>query len=84
LQGLQELNVRVILGERLDFESLQHTSKGSSEPRVVRTLSGQTITADLLLLCTGQVPNTKLLRDMDPRTIVTDTGLACVLRTMQL
>ncbi|KAG1868385.1 FAD/NAD(P)-binding domain-containing protein [Suillus subalutaceus] len=85
LQGLQELNVRVILGERLDFESLQHTSKkGSSEPRVVRTLSGQTITADLLLLCTGQVPNTELLRDMDPRAVATDTGLASVLRTMQL
>lgn len=85
LQGLQELNVQVILGERLDFESIQHTSKkGSSEPRVVRTLSGKTITADLLLLCTGQVPNTGLLRDMDPRTVATDTGLACVLRTMQL
>jgi NADH dehydrogenase FAD-containing subunit len=85
LQGLQELNVRVILGERLDFASIQHTSKkGSSEPRVVRTLSGQVITADLLLLCTGQVPNTQLLRDMDPRTIATDNGLACVLRTMQL
>ncbi|KAG1769951.1 FAD/NAD(P)-binding domain-containing protein [Suillus placidus] len=86
LQGLQELNVRVILGERLDFESLQHTSamKGSSEPRVVRTLSGREISADLLLLCTGQTPNTGLLRDMDPRTVAPDTGLACVLRTMQL
>ncbi|KAG1802431.1 hypothetical protein EV424DRAFT_1647762 [Suillus variegatus] len=86
LQGLQELNVRVILGERLDFESLQRTSatQGSSEPRVVRTLSGQEISADLLLLCTGQTPNTGLLRDMDPRTVSPDTGLAHVLRTMQL
>ncbi|KAG1729446.1 hypothetical protein EDB19DRAFT_1938550, partial [Suillus lakei] len=86
LQGLQELNVRVILGERLDFESLQYTSatKGSSEPRVVRTLSGQELSADLLLLCTGQIPNTGLLRDMDPRTVAPDTGLASVLRTMQL
>ncbi|KAG2122734.1 hypothetical protein DEU56DRAFT_831502 [Suillus clintonianus] len=86
LQGLQELNIQVILGERLDFESLQHTSvpKGSSEPRVVRTISGQEISADLLLLCTGQIPNTGFLRDMDPRTVVPDTGLASVLRTMQL
>ncbi|KAG1728388.1 uncharacterized protein EDB91DRAFT_1060595 [Suillus paluster] len=86
LQGLQELNVRVVLGERLDFESLRHISatKGSSEPRIVRTLSGQEISADLLLLCTGQIPNTGLLRDMDPRTIVQETGLASVLRTMQL
>ncbi|KAG2106256.1 uncharacterized protein F5147DRAFT_701634 [Suillus discolor] len=86
LQGLQELNVRVILGERLDFESLQCTSatQGSSEPRVVRTLSGQEISADLLLLCTGQTPNTGLLRDMDPRAVSPDTGLARVLRTMQL
>ena len=51
LQGLQELNVRVILGERLDFESLQQTSatKRSSEPRVVRTLSGQEISANLVV-----------------------------------
>ncbi|OAX37976.1 FAD/NAD(P)-binding domain-containing protein [Rhizopogon vinicolor AM-OR11-026] len=86
LQGLQELNVRVILGERLDFESLRQTSatKSSSEPRVVRTLSGQEISADLLLLCTGQKPNTGLLRDMDPRTVDPETGLASVLRTMQL
>lgn len=51
LQGLQELNVRVILGERQDFTSIQHTSatKKSSEPRVVRTLSGQEISADLLV-----------------------------------
>lgn len=86
LQGLQELNVRVILGERLDFESLQHmsTTQRSSKPRVVRTLSGLEISADLLLLCTGQTPNTGLLRDMDPRTVVPGTGLAPVLRTMQL
>jgi hypothetical protein len=51
LQGLQELNVRVILGERLDFESLQQApgTKRSSEPRIVRTLSGQEISADLLV-----------------------------------
>lgn len=86
LQGLQELNVRVILGERLDFESLQHTSvkKGSPELRVVRTLSGQELSADLLLLCTGQIPNTGLLRNLDPCAVDPDTGLACVLRTMQL
>ncbi|KAG2136596.1 uncharacterized protein EDB93DRAFT_1253891 [Suillus bovinus] len=86
LQGLQELNICVILGERLDFESLQHksTDQGSSEPRVVRTVSGREISADLLLLCTGQAPNTGLLRDMDPRAVSPDTGLAHVLRTMQL
>ncbi|KAG2048552.1 FAD/NAD(P)-binding domain-containing protein [Suillus hirtellus] len=96
LQGLQELNVQVILGERLDFESLQNKSAmpGSSEPLVVRTLFGREISADLLasfsrftrdrLLCTGQTPNTGLLRDMDPRTVSPDTGLAHVLRTMQL
>ncbi|KAG1896745.1 uncharacterized protein F5891DRAFT_1052000 [Suillus fuscotomentosus] len=86
LQGLQELNVRVILGERLDFESLQHKSATPASPelRVVRTLSGQEISADLLLLCTGQTPNTGLLRDMDPRAVSPDTGLARVLRTMQL
>ncbi|KAG1721845.1 hypothetical protein EDB19DRAFT_1646150, partial [Suillus lakei] len=75
--GLQELDVRVILGERLNVRSLQcgSTMKGSSGLRVARTLSGLELSADLLLLCTGQTPNAGLLRDMGPRTIAPDTGL---------
>ncbi len=36
------------------------------------------------LLCTGQLPNTGLLREMSPESVDTFTGLAHVLPTMQL
>ncbi|KII89965.1 hypothetical protein PLICRDRAFT_108307 [Plicaturopsis crispa FD-325 SS-3] len=77
LRALRELNVEVILGERLDKESLK-------TPGTVRTLSGRELAADLLLLCTGQAPNTHLLQAMDARTVSPKDGLAHILRTMQL
>ncbi|KAF8997387.1 hypothetical protein BDQ17DRAFT_1391895 [Cyathus striatus] len=40
-------------------------------------------TDDIQLLCTGQTPNTELLKDMDP-SIVGENQLAKVLRTLQL
>ncbi|KAJ7229572.1 iron uptake cluster protein [Mycena haematopus] len=75
LQALEAANVDVILGERLDLASVAPN---------VRTTSGRVIDADLVLLCTGQRPNTDLLRALDPRTVDPHTGLARVLRTMQL
>ncbi|KZS95167.1 hypothetical protein SISNIDRAFT_439211 [Sistotremastrum niveocremeum HHB9708] len=50
----------------------------------VRTTSGRTLSYDLLLLCTGQIPNTSLLKQYAPNTIDEKTGLARVLRTLQL
>ncbi|KAF8880312.1 hypothetical protein BD779DRAFT_1549565 [Infundibulicybe gibba] len=86
LQALESMNVDVILGERLDLASLEKKpeKRNALGQRVARTLKGREIAADLLLLCTGQAPNTHLLRDMDPVTIDPATYMAHVLRTLQL
>ncbi|KAJ7607785.1 hypothetical protein DFH06DRAFT_1111764 [Mycena polygramma] len=77
LQALESANVDVILGERLDLAA-------TGSERTVRTTTGRSIAADLVLLCTGQRPNTELLRALDPHTVDPSTALARVLRTMQL
>lgn len=86
LKGLESLNVNVILGERLDLDSADDANAKLNErgQRVVRTLKGREIAADLVMLCTGQKPNTSLLKDMDSNTINPANNLAHVLRTMQL
>ncbi|KAH0835486.1 FAD/NAD(P)-binding domain-containing protein [Lanmaoa asiatica] len=89
-QGLQELGVRVIFGERLDMSSLDGDGFGNQERMLVKTLKGREIEADLVvrvlrrLLCTGQIPNTSLLHTMDSRTINPKNGMARVSRTMQI
>ncbi|KAG5635987.1 hypothetical protein H0H81_009455 [Sphagnurus paluster] len=91
-------NIDVILGERLDLSSVNEESGKTNEhgQRVVRTISGREIAADLIvrsvsagatfqtLLCTGQTPNTGLLKELDPATVNPTDSLAHVLRTMQL
>ncbi|KAL0565631.1 hypothetical protein V5O48_016390 [Marasmius crinis-equi] len=86
LKGLESLNVNVILGERLDMDSASDANPKLNErgQRVVRTLKGREISADLVMLCTGQKPNTDLLKSMDESTINPANNLAHVLRTMQL
>ncbi|PBK88257.1 FAD/NAD(P)-binding domain-containing protein [Armillaria gallica] len=82
LQSLESLGIEVILGERLDTSSAEKYNEEGQ--RVVRTLSGRDIATDLMLLCTGQKPNTSLLKDMNPHTVDAQTGLARVLRTLQI
>ncbi|PBK68507.1 FAD/NAD(P)-binding domain-containing protein [Armillaria solidipes] len=82
LQSLESLGIDVILGERLETSSADKYNEAGQ--RVVSTLSGRDIATDLMLLCTGQKPNTALLKDMDPNTVDVQTGLARVLRTLQL
>ncbi|KAF7985476.1 hypothetical protein HWV62_5247 [Athelia sp. TMB] len=86
IEALDELNVEVILGERLELESTQEEppKRNAAGQRVVQTVTGREIAADLLLLCTGQKPNTELLDSMDSRTVINGSGLARVLRTLQL
>ncbi|KAI0704668.1 iron uptake cluster protein [Earliella scabrosa] len=86
ISSLASLNVCTILGDRLDLASLadKHTRDGE---RVVRTQSGREIAAELVLLCTGQTPNTALLREAFPASVISDgpdKGMARVRRTMQL
>ncbi|EEB88279.1 hypothetical protein MPER_13967, partial [Moniliophthora perniciosa FA553] len=86
LKGLESLDVNVILGERLDLCSVndEPVKLNDSGQRVVRTVKGREVAADLILLCTGQIPNTGLLKEMDESTVNPDDSLAHVLRTMQL
>ncbi|KAG5640823.1 hypothetical protein DXG03_006895 [Asterophora parasitica] len=77
-------NVDVVLGERLDLASVEEDKHNDVGQRIVRTLSGREIAADLILLCTGQSPNTGLLKELNPGTVNPGDGLAHVLRTMQL
>ncbi|KAJ7932899.1 hypothetical protein B0H13DRAFT_2262935 [Mycena leptocephala] len=91
LQALHTLNVHVVLGERVDLASLQAAPSSDSANdsattggRTVRTTTGRVIGADLVLLCTGQTPNTALLRALDPRVVDPASGLARVGRGMQL
>jgi NADPH-dependent 2,4-dienoyl-CoA reductase/sulfur reductase-like enzyme len=87
LQGLQELGVRVILNERLDMSSLKEdggSGSGSGGTRLIKTMKGREFEADLLLLCTGQTPNTTLLHSMDPRTIDAESKMVRVARSMQV
>ncbi|KAJ7903701.1 hypothetical protein B0H14DRAFT_2666009 [Mycena olivaceomarginata] len=78
LQALESANVDVILGERLDLVT---ATPGHS---TVRTTTGRIIHADLVLLCTGQQPNTEFLQALDSRTVNPSNSLAHVLHTMQL
>ncbi|KAJ3921578.1 hypothetical protein F5877DRAFT_35738 [Lentinula edodes] len=80
-------NIQVILGERLDMQSILFDDAiklNKLGQRVARTLQGREVAADLILLCTGQKPNTHFLSAMDPRCVNPHDGLAHVIRTMQL
>ncbi|KAG6860328.1 hypothetical protein C0995_012635 [Termitomyces sp. Mi166 len=76
-------NIDLILGERLDTSSVTQNLNARGQ-RIARTVSGREIAADLLLMCTGQTPNTSLLKALDPSTVNPNSALAHVLRTMQL
>ncbi|KAK0435916.1 hypothetical protein EV421DRAFT_1908407 [Armillaria borealis] len=82
VQSLIALNVEMILGEHLYMSSVDKVNDAGQ--RVVQTQSGKEMAADVLLLCTGQIPNTALLKEMDPSMLNPENLLAHVLRTLQL
>ncbi|KAJ3855306.1 hypothetical protein EV368DRAFT_72357 [Lentinula lateritia] len=87
MDALLASNIQVILGERLDMQSILFADAiklNKLGQRVAKTLQGREVAADLILLCTGQKPNTHFLSAMDPRCVNAHDGLAHVLRTMQL
>ncbi|CCO35158.1 Apoptosis-inducing factor 2 [Rhizoctonia solani AG-1 IB] len=83
---VHSLDVDLILGQRLDLkttlpENAEYDERGR---RVVKTESGKRICADLVLVCTGQIPNTSLMHSFAPRAIDERTGMIKVIRTMQV
>ncbi|KAH8828599.1 hypothetical protein DL96DRAFT_1595144 [Flagelloscypha sp. PMI_526] len=79
LQVLDELNITFIPSERVDLSTI--SSKIGR--RAVMTLKGREIETDFIMLCTGQTPNTSLLKLINPE-LLNSNGLARVKRTMQL
>ncbi|KDQ22877.1 hypothetical protein PLEOSDRAFT_1050631 [Pleurotus ostreatus PC15] len=86
LASTVKLGVDVILGERLDLKSVEEVPPKRNEAgqRVVRTVKGRELAADLLMLCTGQRANTEIMGKMDPATVDPGTHLVHVLRTLQV
>ncbi|KXN83174.1 Apoptosis-inducing factor 2, partial [Leucoagaricus sp. SymC.cos] len=80
LRSLKDENIEVILGERLNLDSIKNGQgivNTTTGRKVVRTVKGREIEADLLLLCTGQKPNTQI-------TVNPENSLAQVIRTLQI
>ncbi|KAF9530778.1 hypothetical protein CPB83DRAFT_850293 [Crepidotus variabilis] len=87
LKVCQEQDINVILGERLDMSSVGDLGAGNIIPlgkKIVRTITGREIAADLLILCTGQTPNTSILQAMDSSVINEENRRVNVLRTLQI
>ncbi|KAH9917505.1 uncharacterized protein B0H18DRAFT_1123587 [Fomitopsis serialis] len=88
---LTELDIPTILGDRLDLASVKEgktvINPDGKKERVVRTVSGREIRAELILLCTGQVPNTGLMAQAVPEAVISEgfkKGQTRVARTMQV
>lgn len=88
---LTELDIPTILGDRLDLASVKEgktvINPDGKKERVVRTVSGREIRAELILLCTGQVPNTGLMAQAVPEAVISEgpkKGQTRVARTLQV
>ncbi|KAG8739618.1 hypothetical protein FRC10_005389 [Ceratobasidium sp. 414] len=67
-ETLTGLGVTVIPGERFDLQTTlpENAEYNECGERIVKTVSGRGVAADLVLLCTGQRPNTDLVRQLAP------------------
>ncbi|KAL1699764.1 hypothetical protein EV121DRAFT_264853 [Schizophyllum commune] len=83
IRQLDHLNVNVHLNERIDLKSAAERKTNDKGERVVLTESGKELAADLILMCTGQKPNTEVLTTLDP-SLLAPNGRARVTRTLQL
>ncbi|KAF4582710.1 hypothetical protein EYR40_002634 [Pleurotus pulmonarius] len=87
LASTAKLGVDVILGERLDLKSVEEVppKRNDSGQRIVRTIKGRELAADLLVRYTlRRHANTQIMEKMDPSTVDPSTHLIHVLRTLQV
>ncbi|KAI0418190.1 hypothetical protein F5X98DRAFT_363240 [Xylaria grammica] len=75
MEGLKDLGVEVITGDRLIGED--------KERCVVMLRSGKEVECDFLVNCAGQRPNSTLLAELSPNSVTT-TGHARAKPTMQI
>ncbi|KDN45311.1 hypothetical protein K437DRAFT_294604 [Tilletiaria anomala UBC 951] len=57
---------------------------GHHERKIIRTTGGKIFSADLLMLCTGQQPNSGLMAQLSPSSVDPKTRLVRVLPTLQV
>ncbi|KAJ0407478.1 hypothetical protein P43SY_005019 [Pythium insidiosum] len=77
--SLERMNVKVILGERLE----ERLTGNSFTKRTLRTNKGTEIESDIQLLCGGFSPAAELVREMDP-AMVDNRGFVKVNALLQL
>ncbi|KAI0346296.1 FAD/NAD(P)-binding domain-containing protein [Trametopsis cervina] len=85
LAALHKLGVEVILNERLVLSSPGAVSSSTQE-QVLKSTAGREISARLVLLCTGQRPNTELISAALPECVIPSgpkAGAVQVTRTLQ-
>lgn len=81
VEGLARLGIRTVLGQRV---ITWPTTEAEGIEKVVRTDTGETYTADLVLACTGQKPHSGLMAAMDPATVNPTNGRIAVRPTTQV
>ncbi|TIA91653.1 hypothetical protein E3P81_01923 [Wallemia ichthyophaga] len=84
MESLIKLGVDCVLEDRIELNNATLDFDGHVEQKRVFTRSGRRIECDLVLMCTGQRPNTDLLKQLSPSSIDPATNLAKVTRSMQL
>ena len=77
------MGVHVVLDERV-LQWPSHPEVWDGELKTVTTLSGHSISAELVLPCTGQTPRVSLLKSLDPTCISPLTGRIQVKPTLQV
>ncbi|EJD52632.1 FAD/NAD(P)-binding domain-containing protein [Auricularia subglabra TFB-10046 SS5] len=87
MRRLDTLGVNAILDDRVEFPSNAERLKMEDNTayrtsRAVRTKKGKVIECDLILQCTGQRPNSKLLKEYMPE-VVGEDGFVRVAPTMR-
>lgn len=84
MKRLTELNVDVILGDRVILPE-GHVFEGKElDHRIIQTTNGRSIESDLQLFCTGQQPNTTLVKKFLPNAVGQKDGLIKVKKTLQI
>lgn len=68
VERLQVLGVKLVLGERV-MDWPEHPGLLDGKPKTLTTITGRVLTADLVLVCTGQKPLTALMAAYDPSAV---------------
>jgi len=80
MERLVQINVNVLLGERLP----ERPTGNLFEASTVTTSKGTVVESDIQLLCAGAMPNVELIRSLDANLIDKDKGSIKVKSNLQL